>query len=451
MSRRNVFVCGVLVFLMTLALGCIVTSAQETIEIDMCVWGMPWENALYTDIYIPEFEKLNPGIKVKFHHFEDYGTKLLTLHAGGELPDVVRQWLNPKYIDINMNLPLDRYIEGPDGLVRDDFFPWTWDAVKYYGKTWAVPQDSNMVGVLYNKTMFQEAGIALPTEDWTWDEFFNIAQKLTKKEGFRVSQYGVTFSSWYRYLLSLMYNLGGQVWTEDGTKTLINSDEAVQALEFLGSIMVEHQLAPSDDQRGAIGPDKFFEMGQAAMLFDGTWRMPAVEKNAPNLDWGMTTFPIFSKDTRQNVITDTDMCRWAINANSKHPDAAWKLIKFMSSKEALLRYWQILWVAPPARWDCIDAPEFAQIEGLPGKIPGLTDPTEFEEKIGWIQRVMSEERVSAEKATSIYWNELEERIDPALQTYLTGKGKVNAKEVLDKLAKEVNEGIARAIERGKQN
>ena len=42
----------------------------------MSVWGMPWENDLYTKIYIPEFERQNPGIKVRFHHFEDYGNKV---------------------------------------------------------------------------------------------------------------------------------------------------------------------------------------------------------------------------------------------------------------------------------------------------------------------------------------------------------------------------------------
>ena len=47
-----------------------------TVSIEMSVWGMPWENDLYTKIYIPEFERQNPGIKVRFHHFEDYGNKV---------------------------------------------------------------------------------------------------------------------------------------------------------------------------------------------------------------------------------------------------------------------------------------------------------------------------------------------------------------------------------------
>ena len=64
---------------------------KGTVTIEMCVWGMPFENDLYTKIYIPEFERQNPGIKVRFHHFEDYPNRVLLSHAGGIAPDVIRE------------------------------------------------------------------------------------------------------------------------------------------------------------------------------------------------------------------------------------------------------------------------------------------------------------------------------------------------------------------------
>ena len=61
----------------------------ETIE--MSVWGMPFENKLYTDVYIPEFERQNPGIKVSFSHFEDYPNRVLLSHGGVIGPDLIRE------------------------------------------------------------------------------------------------------------------------------------------------------------------------------------------------------------------------------------------------------------------------------------------------------------------------------------------------------------------------
>jgi multiple sugar transport system substrate-binding protein len=64
--------------------------AHGPLNLEMSVWGMPWENNLYTDLYIPQFERENPGIRVKFHHFEDYNNRILLSHAGGIAPDVIR-------------------------------------------------------------------------------------------------------------------------------------------------------------------------------------------------------------------------------------------------------------------------------------------------------------------------------------------------------------------------
>src|SRR5678815_5617286 len=86
-------------------------SRDGPVTIEMSVWGMPWENDLYKDIYIPEFEALNPGIKVKFHHFEDYGNKVKLTFAGDIAPDVMRMGNEggPEWIKHGIALPLDKY------------------------------------------------------------------------------------------------------------------------------------------------------------------------------------------------------------------------------------------------------------------------------------------------------------------------------------------------------
>src|SRR5688572_32212052 len=99
------------------------------VEIELSVWGMPFENALYRKEYLPQFERENPGIRVKFHHFDNYGSRILMLRAGGIAPDVMRQntMSGAQYIRRGMNLPLDRFMDGPDGIDRKDFIPIIWE------------------------------------------------------------------------------------------------------------------------------------------------------------------------------------------------------------------------------------------------------------------------------------------------------------------------------------
>src|SRR6185436_5531801 len=89
--------------------------ADGRVEIDLSVWGMPFENALYVKEYIPEFERQNPGIKVKFRHLENYSRRIVMLRAGGIAPDVMREGVNygPQYNRRGFNLRLDRLIDGP--------------------------------------------------------------------------------------------------------------------------------------------------------------------------------------------------------------------------------------------------------------------------------------------------------------------------------------------------
>lgn len=146
------------------------TPANGIVTLEMCVWGMPFENDLYTKVYIPEFERQNPGIKVRFQHFEDYPNRVLLSHAGGIAPDVIREFSQTgmAWTRRGLNMPLDKYIDGPEGIERNDFIPVLWDSLKYGGQTYGVPQDINLLGLFYNKDLFDKAGLAYPNANWTW-------------------------------------------------------------------------------------------------------------------------------------------------------------------------------------------------------------------------------------------------------------------------------------------
>jgi multiple sugar transport system substrate-binding protein len=387
-----------------------VTDPRVTIELS--VWGMPWENVLYTDEYIPAFERDNPGIRVRFLHFENYTSRLLLCHAGGIAPDVMRQnttW-GPNLILRGMNLPLDRFMDGPDGIDREDFIPIIWGPLRHRGKTYGIPQDINMLGLFYNKTLFDQAGLQYPNPSWTWADLKRAADRLTRDEdgdghpevlGLNAGWNGYTFLPFY-------FQMGGRVWDVAREQPRLDNPTAVEALTFFRSLKRSYSLTQSNTERGGIGPSMFFQQGRVAMFIDGTWRTPQLKTSAPALSFGVTALP---QGRRHATIGSS--CFWAVSSQTKHPEAAWKLAKFLAGREQLVRYWQVLWVAPPARWSALRSPGFRRVTGMEGKIQGIASPREFEEKCGWIPRSLEARWVSTDQIGP-FTNQMMDRLNRAV-------------------------------------
>jgi ABC-type glycerol-3-phosphate transport system substrate-binding protein len=124
---------------------------------------------------------------------------------------------------------------------------------------------------------------------------------------------------------------------------------------------------------------KMFYNGEAAILFDGTHRAPFTLKEAPDLDWVAVPFPTFGGTKR----TTAGFPYWAVWSQSKAPDAAAKLIFHMQGGEGPIKYWQFLWVAPPANKSAVKSPAFKKVPGMPGHIPALKDEGEWQDKCAW--------------------------------------------------------------------
>jgi multiple sugar transport system substrate-binding protein len=360
-------------------------TSKGPITIEMCVWGMPFENDLYTKVYIPEFERENPSIRVRFHHFEDYSSRVLLSHAGGIAPDVIREFSQTgmNWTRRGMNLPLDKYIDGQDGIDRKDFVPLLWNDLQYRGETFGIPQDINILGLFYNKDLFDKAAMPYPNGDWTWADLKKAVDKLTIVQPGTSTpiQKGLDMAWGGDNFRPFMYQNGGQMW--DGDKAVFDSPETAEALNFYRSLMKTYSLTRSDEGRGGLGADKFFGAGRVAMYVDGSWMVPSVTKNSPDIRFGVAPLP-----RGRRALSVSGNCSWAIDKDSKHPDQAWKLVKFLSSDWALKKYWQALWVAPPARWSALRSKEFHDITGIQGGAPGLPNPADWQDRCAWIGKVL---------------------------------------------------------------
>ena len=132
---------------------------------------------------VDSFEKENKDIKVDVElvPFNDYFTKLQTLMAGDQAPDVFE--LNYEnfvsYAEKGALLDLGKYIEDDKDFDSSELNKEAFEAYQYDGKQYGMVESFSNVVTFYNKDLFDEAGIDYPTKDWTWSDEVAAAKKLT--------------------------------------------------------------------------------------------------------------------------------------------------------------------------------------------------------------------------------------------------------------------------------
>lgn len=351
---------------------------RDDARLRFVVWGMPFEDRLFEDVYAREFEALHPGVVVQYEKYVDVADKYFAWHTIGTGADVMRVRITDYHglVARGVLTPLDEFIEHPDpeiGLSAErqaDFLPAVWDPLEVDGARYALPSDNAQYGLYYNKAIFdaynaahREDQLEYPHADWTWDDLREAAEKLTiVDERGRVTQYGIDFFLWAWPFMAFFEQAGGELWDEEGTTTLIDSPAGVEALQLIVDLLPHAVSARSPEQvETATGPDKLFATGQTAMLLDGSWRAPFLELTNSDLDFAIAPLP---RGKRPGVVSGSVV--WAISAHSRNKEMAWRMIRWMTDFEQALRYWDMLRVAPPASRRVIESEEFRATSGLVG-------------------------------------------------------------------------------------
>jgi multiple sugar transport system substrate-binding protein len=352
-------------------------------KISLSVWGAVYEDELYTAHYIPDFQKQHPDVQVEFiRPAGNYREALETAAAAGMAPDVMRQSAadSGHYVRNGFNRPLDDDIKR-EKFNRDDFYPHHWPHVTHSGKTYGIPQDTNLQGAYVNRRLYQEAGLKLPDENYSFEQLAQDAKRLTKVNAAGTQQYGLVAGYGIGLFYPLVYAQGARVWKDD-TKSEIQlaGEPFLKAAEFYKRNLVDPGLMPRPEtltERG--GAVKMFYNGEAAILFDGTHRAPFTLKEAPDLDWMVVPYPSFGGKKK----TTAGFPYWAVWSQSKLPDAASRMLFHMQSGDGPIKYWQLLWVAPPANRSAVKHPAFKSVPGMPGHIPSLSSEKEWQDKCSW--------------------------------------------------------------------
>ncbi|MDB5052211.1 MAG: sugar transporter substrate-binding protein [Bacilli bacterium] len=224
---------------------------------------------------LDQFEKENPDVKVDLLGGIQYGQKLLTQILSGKSPEV----LQVAYGDAKPLATQGAFIDLTKdfGAEKANYMPQIWDLAVNDGKLSGMPWLGHTIQLIYNKTLFDKAGIKTPPK--TWDELYQDAKKLTvdtNGDG-KPDQFGIGLAGKQGPDLAWMYGLtaaqaGAKLVTQKNGQyeVAINSPEGIKALDFYSKLMKD--TSPPDSLNkdgGAIQTD--FANQVVAMELSGPW------------------------------------------------------------------------------------------------------------------------------------------------------------------------------------
>ncbi|MGP6139944.1 ABC transporter substrate-binding protein [Jeotgalibaca sp. A127] len=261
---------------------------------------------------------------------DNYGTKLLTQIAGGDAPDIFQIGDG----DVSMFQSrgalenLTPYMEGDNGLNMDDFFGEVLEVGNIDGNYYTMPKDYSTFAIYYNKDLFDSAGVDYPTSDWTWEEFYDIAQQLTITEDGETTQWGTRLpGASNRDILPLIYAYGGDIIAPEGDTVLgyMDSDETTQALTFFDE-MIRSGVAPTSTQTEALQGSDLFLSEKVAMSPTGIW--PTQSYIDEGMNFGVVEVP--GGDSGQ--FSTIYYAGYGIYSSSDIKDEAWDYLKYLSTE-----------------------------------------------------------------------------------------------------------------------
>ena len=255
----------------------------QVVELRLMHWsgGGGQQEDEIVEASIRAFEENHPGVRVVRINPGDSGqyfTKLQTMMAAGEPPDVFYMDFGrmAPFAEAGQLEPLDSWFDAerasssPEALPVDDFFEPAVDAFRLedgrmgVGPLFGIPKDFTTVGIYWNKDLFDRAGAAHPTDDWTWDDFADAARRLDALEGVT----GAELVTWPFVLRGYLWTRGAGIVGEDGTfDDLTLGDEATRvALEDLRDWRFGDDAFLARAEAEGIDPGSLFLSGRIGMV-----------------------------------------------------------------------------------------------------------------------------------------------------------------------------------------
>ena len=282
----------------------------------------------------------------------DQQAKLITLIVSGSAPDVFWTHANisPTMVKLNLVAPFDPFIKKDKDFKLANYFD---SALKNYeagGQQYGIPREATAMVLVVNKDMFQKNGVALPNDNWTWDDFLKAAQQMSKggaSPTWGTSQWGgKTSMAYYPYVK--VWSEGGDLVDSTRTKFALHQAPGVDQIQWLADLIYKFKVHPSPDEYPGATLKEAWATGRIGMVPS----IPVItDYKDATFEWDYYPMPKGSKGR----VTRSASAGHSMTAASKNKDAAWEIIKLLGSKSTY-EHWAKIGLTIPAYKDVATGP-----------------------------------------------------------------------------------------------
>ena len=253
------------------------------------------------------------------------------------LPDIFWMHTNEfsKYAEAGMLADLtDLYADEDPDYYHNNFPANLVENFTYEDKIYGVMKDVDTIGLVYNKDIFDEAGVSYPDDTWTWDDLVEASETIHEKTG----KYGMMADEneqegW----ANTIYQAGGYYINDDKTKAGFDDPATQKGIaEYIGW-QTDYDFSPNQSDFSDLGKAERFFAGEGAMMYLGSWGINNLYINYPDLNWEVAVLPKcpdpVSGDGRASI---SNGLAYATSADNPHMDVVKDVLKFLGTKEAAI-------------------------------------------------------------------------------------------------------------------
>lgn len=391
MKHHQPVVLGAAALSFSLILGaCSGTGAEKSAdqsanggEITIEMWDYLGQGVSNTgmDAAVAAFEEANPGYKVKRTSFAygDLAKSIVQGGVGGSVPDLA-------VVDVvdNQNfaaLGLLKDLTETEGMRSSEFYPGPWESTQMDGKTYGLPLNSNNLGLFYNKTLLDSAGISVPD---TWDELSAAARATASGDVSGLAIAGIKNEQGTFQFLPFVWQTGGDLDTY--------ATSGAEALSFLKGMIDEGGMSSSVTNYSQEDARTQFTAGKVAMMMNGPWELQNLSD--VSFEWKVAPLP-----KGKEAATGLGGENVVVLQEGKQAEPSIKLAEFLTSTEGAKIY-------------CDESGQLSARPDLAGKLKLSADPNlkVFEDQLS----------VAHARAYGKQYAKVSEAIQLSVQEALTG-------------------------------
>ena len=340
----------VLMVVGALLAGCAGSDASRT---ELRFWLMGREAEVIAQL-LPEFERRNPEVRVKVQQLPWTAAheKLLTAFAGDALPDLCQlgnTWV-PEFAALGALEPLDARVAASSIVRQDDYFAGIWDTNRIDGVLRGVPWYVDTRLLFYRRDLLAQAGFDHPPR--SWEEWARMMAAIKKRGG--PERYAVLFPlNEFEPLLALSLQGPEALLADGGRRGDFRGEGFRHALDFYVEAF-RHEWAPSMSNTQVSNVWTEFGRGMFAFYVSGPWNIAEFRKRLPperQGDWMTAPLP-GPKGAGASIAGGSSL---VVIKASRHKDAAWRLIEYLSQPDVQQRFHALTGNLPPRRATWADA------------------------------------------------------------------------------------------------